>query len=163
MHEISKDSSFSTDVVKKRVEFNLTNVERTRTNRVVVTYSLKELLNEEQTVELKFFLYDTNNAEVANISANQTLSAGESDEFSTNVPINASLEGNLTLSANLNSKQYSVVVKEPITLGAPTGFFVFGENMGTTGNVLAIIILIVIGVAVYFLIKRKKISKKMNE
>lgn len=161
--EISKDSSFTVDVVKKRVEFNVTNAERTRANRVAVTYSLKELLNEAQTIQLQFFLYDANNQEVANASANQTLSAGESDEFSTNIPVNASL-GNLTLSASLNSQDYSVSVKPPISIGgAPTGFFVLGDNLGTTGNVLAIIILIVGVVVVFFFLKRKKISKKPSQ
>ena len=160
--EILRNSEFSVDVVKKRIEFNITGAERTRTDRVVVTYSLDELLNEEQTVVLQFFLYDAGNQEVGNASANQTLSAGESDEFSTNIAINESLEGNVSLSANLNSQQYSVSVREPITLGAPTGFFVFGDNFGTTGNVLAIIILIVGVVVIFFFLKRKKISKKIN-
>lgn len=160
--EISKNSEFSVQIVKKRVAFNLTAVERTRTNRVVVTYSLDELLNEEQTVQLEFFLYDAANQQVANASENQTLSAGESNEFSTNVPINESLEGNLTLSVNLNSEQYSSSVREPIVLGSPTGFFVFGDNLGTTGNVLAIVILIIGAVVVFFLLKGKKISKKLS-
>ncbi|MEK6830058.1 MAG: hypothetical protein AABY15_08130 [Nanoarchaeota archaeon] len=157
--EITKSSDFTVSVVKKSVEFNITDVKRTRQDRVVVTYSLEELLDEEQTVQLQFFLYDANNQEVANTSANQTLSKGVSDDFSTNIPINASLEGNLTLTANLNSKQYSSSVREPIVLGAPTGFFALGDDLGTTGNILAIVILIAAVAAVTFFVKRKKNSK----
>jgi hypothetical protein len=165
--EVIKNSEFSVNVVKKRIDFNITEVERTREDRVVVRYSLKELLDEEQTVELQFFLYDDASKEVGNTSVNQTLSAGRSSNFRTNIPVNisylnASIENNLTLSAKLNSEQFSVSVNEPITLGAPTGFFVFGDDMGTTGNVLAIVILIVAGIAVYFFVKRKKISKLMQ-
>ena len=111
---------------------------------------------------MQFFLYDANNAEVANASANQTLSAGESDDFSTDVAINESIGENvtLTLTASVNAQQYSVSVREPITLGAPTGFFVLGEDLGTTGNVAAIVVLIVVVVAVFFFLKRKKVSKK---
>jgi len=139
-------------------------VQRTRLDRVVVSYNLEELLGEEQTVELQFFLYDVSNAEVANASANQTLSAEESDNFATNIAINGSLydeNSTLTLSANVNAQQYSVSVREPIVLGSPTGLFVLGDDLGTTGNVLAIIILIVGGVAVFFFLKRKSISKKL--
>lgn len=162
--EVIKNSEFSVNVVKKRVDFNITEVERTREDRVVVRYSLKELLDEEQTVELQFFLYDDANKEVGNASVNQTLSARRSSNFRTNIPVNVSylnvsIVNNLTLSAKLNSEQFSVSVNEPISLGAPTGFFVFGDDMGTTGNVLAIVILIVAGIAVYFFVKRKKISK----
>lgn len=165
--EVIKNSEFSVNVVKKRIDFNITEVERTREDRVVVRYSLKELLDEEQIVELQFFLYDDANKEVGNTSVNQTLSAGRNSNFRTNIPVNisylnTSIENNLTLSAKLNSEQFSVSVNEPITLGAPTGFFVFGDNMGTTGNVLAIVILIVAGIAVYFFVKRKKISKLMK-
>ena len=162
--QIMKNSEFSVEVMKKRVDFNITDVQRTRQDRVVVSYDLKELLNEEQTVQLQFFLYDESNAEVANASANQTLLAGESDDFNTNIAINESLGENmtLTLSANVNAQQYSVSVKKPITLTAPTGFFVLGDNLGTTGNVLAIVILLVGVIAIFFFLKRKKISKKVD-
>ena len=56
--ELLRNSEFSVNVVEKRVEFNITDVERTRQDRVVVSYDLTELLDEEQTVELQFFLYD---------------------------------------------------------------------------------------------------------
>jgi hypothetical protein len=160
--EILKNSEFSVNVIKKRVEFNITSVERTRLNRVVVTYSLQELLNESQNVSLQFFLFNSSDQQVVNISENQTLLALESDEFDTNIPINASLEGNLTLTANLNSEKYSVSVKEPIVLGTPTGFFALGDDLGTTGNVVAIAILVIVIIGIYFFLKRKKIPKKVS-
>jgi hypothetical protein len=159
--EIIKNSDFSVEVVNKKVEFNITAVERTRTDRVVVSYNLKELLNEKQNVSLKFFLYDASNAEVGNATVNQTLSAGRSKDFTTNIAINESLQGNLTLSANVNAEQYFVSVKKPITLTTPTGFFALGENLGTTGNILAIVILLVAIVGIFFLLKRKNIFKKV--
>lgn len=163
--EIIKNSEFSVEVLKEKIEFNITEVERTRKDRVVVSYSLKELLNETQTVGLDFFLYDTSNAEAGNASVNQTLSAGESDNFRTNIAINESLGENmtLTLTANLNSEKYSVSVKEPIVLGAPTGFFALGEDLGTTGNVLAIVILIAVVAGIFFLIKGNKFFKKSSK
>ncbi len=158
--EILKNSEFSIDVVKKRVEFNVTDVKRTRQNRVVVTYSLDELLDEEQVVQLQFFLYNAANQEVGNATTNQTLSAGESNKFNTNLVVNESLEGNLTLSASLNSQQYSVSVREPIVLGSPTGFFLLGDNLGTTGNILAIVILLGGLVVIYIFFLRRKVNSK---
>ena len=163
--EIMKNSEFSVDIIKKKIEFNITEVERTRKDRVVVYYSLQELLDEEQNISLQFFLYDAVNSQAGNASINQILSAGESDDFKTNIAINESLDENttLTLTANVNSEKYSVSVKEPIVLGAPTGFFVLGDDLGTTGNVFAIVILIVVVAGVFFLIKRMKVSKKSNK
>jgi hypothetical protein len=160
-----KNSEFSVDIIKKKIEFNITEVERTRKDRVVVYYSLQELLDEEQNISLQFFLYDAVNSQAGNASINQILSAGESDDFKTNIAINESLDENttLTLTANVNSEKYSVSVKEPIVLGAPTGFFVLGDDLGTTGNVFAIVILIVVVAGVFFLIKRMKVSKKSNK
>jgi len=127
-----------------------------------LTLILQQLKEQKQTVDLKFFLYDAGNAEVGNASVNQTLSAGGSKDFTTNIAINKSLEGNLTLSANLNAEQYSVSVKKPITLTTPTGFFALGENLGTTGNVLAIVILLAVIVGIFFLVKGKKFFKKSS-
>jgi hypothetical protein len=159
--ETIKSSDFAVSVVKKRVEFNITEVERTRQSRVVVTYSLEELLNEAQTVQLQFFLYDANNQQVANVSVNQSLSAGQNGKFSTNIPINASLGSNitLTLSANINAENYSTSVNKPITLITPTGFFALGDNLGTTGNIVAIAVLVVAVAAVTFFLRRRKSSK----
>ncbi len=154
--EISKDSEFSVNVVKKRFIFNLTGVERTRADTVSVSYSLQELLNEKQSIDMKFLFYDSNNQQVANASLIQNLSAGQEDEFTANVPINESLKGNLTLAVNLNSQQYTSTIREPIVLGSPTGFFVFGDNLGTTGNVLAIVILLAVVAGVVFFLRRKK-------
>ena len=95
-------------MIKKRFTFNLADVQRTSADTVRVTYSLVELLNEEQTLSLKFSLFDSAELEVAGISENQTLAAGESDEFRTDILINESLEGNLTLSVDLNSEKYSI-------------------------------------------------------
>jgi len=120
---------------------------------------LAELIGEDQDVQLFFSIKDASGVEVANVTQNSSIDANETNNFRANIPINSSLEGNLTLSASLNLQQYSVSVNEPITLGAPTGFFVLGDDLGTTGNVLAIIVLVIIGAAVYFfVIRRKKAS-----
>ena len=160
--EISKSSEFTIQVIKKRFEFNLTEVQRTRGDRVRVTYSLEELLNEEQTVQLKFLLFNAANQQVANVSQNQTLSPGESNEFRTNIPINESLEGNLTLNVNLNSKTYSSSVREPITLGAPVGgFAIFGEGGLGTGGVAVVLVVVVVLVVIFFVVRKMKRSGKI--
>lgn len=157
--ELSRTSDFVINVIKKRVSFNLTKVERTRQDRVRVSYLLEDLSGEEQTVYLQFSLFDANNQQVSNASGNHTLAANASQKFRIIVPVNESLEGNLTLGVDLNSEKYSSSVKEPIILGAPTGFLIF-EDMGATGNVAVIIGLALIAIAVFFILKRVKYPKK---
>ncbi len=157
--ETSASKTFAINVAQKKLDFKITKVQRTSLSRVRVDYSLAELIGEDQDVQLFFSIKDASGVEVANVTQNSSIDANETNNFRANIPINSSLEGNLTLSASLNLQQYSVSVNEPITLGAPTGFFVLGDDLGTTGNVLAIIVLVIIGAAVYFfVIRRKKAS-----
>ena len=160
--ETSASKTFTVNVAQKKLDFEITDVQRTSLGRVRVDYSLTELTGADQDVQMQFFILDASGVQVANASQNSSVDANETDDFRANIAINETLEGNLTLSASINSQQYSISVREPITLGAPTGFFVLGDDLGTTGNVLAIVILVVGGVAVYFFfVRRKAISRKM--
>ncbi|MFH1311314.1 MAG: hypothetical protein ABIH65_02825 [Nanoarchaeota archaeon] len=157
--EISKYFEFTINVLKKRFEFSLTDVQRTRADMVRVTYSLEELLNEEQTLDMKFSLLDSANNEVATVSENQNLSAGDIKEFRTNIPVNESLEGDLTLTVDLNSATYSSSVKEIITLGAPIGgFAIFGDNGLGTGGFILILVVVAILVGIFFIVRKMRIS-----
>ncbi|MEX2017174.1 MAG: NEW3 domain-containing protein [Candidatus Pacearchaeota archaeon] len=159
--ETSASKSFTVNVLQKRLGFSILDVQRTSLGRVRVDYALTELTGEGQDVQMQFFILDASGVEVANASQNSSVDANETDNFRANIAINSSLEGNMTLSVNVNSQQYSVSVREPITLGSPTGFFVLGDDLGTTGNVLAIVVLVVVVAGVYFFFTRRKVSRKM--
>ncbi len=154
--EFSRTSKFIVDVVKKTIMFDLIQVQRIKANTVRVGYSLEDLSGEDQSVELKFFLYDSNNSEVANATTDHNVSANKTKEFRTDIGINESLEGNLTLAVNYNSEQYSSSVREGISLGPYTGFSIFG-GIGT-GGIIAIIVVLV-SVAAFFIVRRIRKSK----
>ncbi len=146
-------SNFVIHVVERTVDFNLTKVERIRKDKVRVNYFLEDLSGEEQIVDLEFLLLDIDDLEVSNASVNHTLDANDTKRFRIIVPINESLEGNLTLSVSLNLKEYSSSVNEPIILRSPTGFLIF-EGMGAAGNVAVILAIALVIVAVFFILKR---------
>lgn len=160
--EILKESSFAVNIVKKNLEFNITDVAKTRDDNVRVRYSLKDLSGEAQNITFNFLIIDNSNKEVANLSENYSLSANSTKKLSSNIPINESLNGTLTLSVNYNSKEDSYSIKEPITLGSPTGFLVLGD-MGTTGNVAIGVGIIIVIVVVFFVVRRSKMRSKQQK
>ncbi len=159
--EILKESSFAVNIVKKNLEFNITDVARTRDDNVRVRYSLKDLAGEAQNITFNFLILDVSNKQVANLSENYSLPANSTRKLSANIPINESLNGTLTLSVNYNSKEDSYSVREPITLGSPTGFLVLGD-IGTTGSVAIGAGIIILAVAVFFFARRFKIFRKQK-
>ncbi len=156
--ETSAVKDITINVLQKKLDFNITNVQRTRANRVTVDYTLTELSGENQDLTIFFSIKDGSGLEAANVSQNSSIDANKTDDFRVNIPINESLEGNVTLSAAFNSQIYSNSVLEPITLGAPTGgvlggFVIFGGE-GVTGNI-AIIVIVLLAIIVIFFVARK--------
>lgn len=146
------------NVLEKKLDLDITNVERTRENRVTVDYLLIELAGEAQDVEVLFTITDAAGLAIASTSQNSSIDANETDDFRVNIPINESLEGNLTLLAAFNSQVYSSSVLEPITLGAVTGGAIFG-GVGTGGFLIVLIVAVVL-VAVFFAARKMRQSGK---
>ncbi len=156
--ETSEVKDITINVLQKKLDFNITNVQRTRTDRVRVDYTLTELSGENQDLTIFFSIKDGSGLEAANVSQNSSIDANKTDDFSVNIPINESLEGNMTLSASFNSQIFSNSVLEPIILGASTGgvlggFVIFGGE-GVTGN-LGIIVIVLLAIIVIFFVARK--------
>lgn len=147
-----KDLTF--EVVEEKIGFELLDAQRTREDRVRVIYELSELTGENQDVEISFAISDETGLEVADTSENVSIDANDTDEFRTNIEINESLNGTMTLSVSYNSEIYSSSVAEPITLGAPVGgFAIFGEDgIGTGGTIFVIVVL---GLGLVFLAVRR--------
>lgn len=158
--ETAVSKGFSVNVAKEKLGFDILSAERTRKERVRVYYSLEELSGEDQNVELYFSLLDSAGQEVSNASANRSIDANSTGEYKINLPINQSLEGNLTLSASYGSEIYSSSVQEPIMLGAPVGgFAVFGGTGTGSIIILAVVVLALIAILVIVKIRKKTISK----
>jgi len=148
------------NVLQKKLDFEVTNVQRTRGDRVRVDYSLTELSGENQNVEVYFSILDVSGLDVANTSQNSSVDANETGNFRVNIPVNEFLEGNLTLSAAFNSQVYSSSVLEPISLGAPIGgFAIFGGEGGAGGIIIVLIVALVI-VAIFFVVRKMRQSGK---
>ena len=160
--ETSGTGSFTVNVIEKTLDFNITNVQRTSQTKVRVDYSLKDLSGQDQNVSLFFSILDNSSADVGNVSQNKTLGANKSGNYNVNIPINESLEGNLTLSANVNLEQYSNSVSEPITLGAPIGGFAIFGGQGGAGSLIVLIVVVLILGVVFFLVRRMRTAKSKS-
>ena len=157
--ETSAGKTFNLNVEKKKLEFDIIDAQRTRNDRVRVVYSLQELIGSDQDVEVYFSILDSGNKELANFSQNRSIDANSTDEFTANIPINESLQGNFSLSANANSEVYKTSVLEPITLGTPVGgFAIFGQGLGT-GSILILVAIVLALVVIIFVARRMRKAK----
>ena len=70
------------------------------------------------------------------------------------VSVDETLEGELTLVADLNSEIYSASVRERVVIsGTPTaGFAIFGGEGGAGGFIIFLIIVVVL-VAIFFIVR----------
>lgn len=141
---VSKD--FTINVESKKLNATVISAQRTKSNQVRVSYSLEDLSGKDQNVTVSFEILDANNTEVGNASDVQIVAANATEELKLNVPINASAEGNMSLSGKFNSEVYSGTVLEPIT-GAPISGFAALGDLGTgsyavVGGVLVILLVL---------------------
>lgn len=158
--EVTASQTLSVNVLQKKLDFNITNVQRTREDRVRVDYALAELAGEDQDLQIFFSITDSSGLQVANTSQNSSIDANETDDFRVNIPINETLEGNLTLSAAFNSQVYSSSVLEPISLGAPIGGFAIFEGIGGAGGFIVLVVVVLVLVTVFFIARRLRQSGK---
>ncbi len=157
--QVYVSKQFVLQVETKKLEFDLIAADRTRLDKVRIIYSLGELTGEAQDVALKFLLIGAGAEEVAFIEENRSLKANATKEFTANMPINESLEGELELVINYNSEIYSSSVREPIVLGAPIGGAAIFEDIGT-GEIAIIVIVLVSLVLALFVVKKIRSSGK---
>lgn len=158
--EATASQTFTVNVLQKKLNFNITNVQRTREDRVRVDYSLTELAGEDQDVQILFGITDASGLQVANTSQNSSINANQTDDFRVNIPINESLEGNLILSAAFNSQVYSSSVLEPITLGAPIGGFAIFAGVGGAGGVIILVVVVLVLIVIFFIARKMRQSGK---
>ncbi len=153
--QTSTSSPFVINVVPITFEFNLNEVRKIRSDEVRVSYVLTELANENQSIEMHFALKDNQSQIVSEVNEINNLTANLTEEFETILPVNESVEGNLTLQTDINSQIYSSSVEEPVVLGAPPllGFVALGDVITTTGG-LIVLVFVVMALAIIVLVAR---------
>ena len=157
-------TQITVNVIQKTFEFNLTNVRKIRNDEVRATYVLTDLLGEDQVVELEFSLFDNESVKVSNLSESINLTANSTEEFRSILEINESLEleGNLTISVDIDSQAYSSSVNEAIVLSSPPllGFAIF-DQMGGTGGLIVLVVSILAIFTIIFISRTLRRSKKI--
>ncbi|MEM3092025.1 MAG: NEW3 domain-containing protein, partial [Candidatus Pacearchaeota archaeon] len=158
--EISESKQFIVNVLEKKLDLIVNDVQRVTPTRVRIIYTLKELSGESQFVQLKFSLFSSDNKEISNTTQNKSINPNEEKEFVASMRINKSINGTLNLVTFYNSQIFSSSLSEPINLGTPIGgFVILGERFGASKFVI-IPIIIVVFAATFFILK--KIRKLHN-
>jgi photosystem II stability/assembly factor-like uncharacterized protein len=151
--EISKSIDFSAEILEKEIEFSLISVEREAKTLVKIVYSLNDLSNTDQDVELQFLLFDSDNNALLEVKESKSILADSKNQFELLIPIDQSLRGELILLVNLNSKTYSTFVQENVILGSLIGFTMF-EDFGDIDNVSSITLILIFLVFAFFIMRR---------
>lgn len=162
--QVSESKAVVINVLNEKLALDILNTKRTTKGRVRVDYSLEELSGGNQSVEIFFSLLNSGGQEVSNASTNKSIDANATEEFKIYIPINKSLEGNLTLSTKFNSEIYSNSVQEPIVLGAPVGGFAIFEGIGA-GSIVVLVVVVFALIAILIVVRRMmrgKSNKKIN-
>ena len=152
--EISEFSGFVVEILEKKLRFDLIEVSRVGDAQIKIIYLVEELSGLEQEVEMQFLLFDSNDEKAVEVKEIKLVSANSQQEFEILIPVDSSLEGELSLLVNLNSETYSTFIQENIILGSPaSGFAVFGER-GNTDKILSVIFIILFLVFAFFIVRR---------
>ncbi|MBU1027693.1 MAG: hypothetical protein KKF48_01480, partial [Nanoarchaeota archaeon] len=152
--EINKTTGFVVEVVDKEIGFELIKVEREKKDQIKILYSLQELSNLDQKVELQFLLFGSNGEKVAELEEFKELLTNSEQEFESFILIDSFLEGELNLLININSETYSGFVQENLVLGAPaTGLPILGD-LGTRDNIVSVIMVVLFLIFAFFVVRK---------
>lgn len=158
--EINKKIEFFAEILDKKIEFNIKNVEREGSDKIKIIYSLKELSGIKQNLELEFLLVDESGRKVLEAIDERTLEPNSEGEFITKIVHDKILEGGYKLLVNINSETYSAFIQEDVLLSPVSGFSVFGESIENTDTFISIMVITAFIVFAFFSIKRTLMHKK---
>jgi len=164
--DLSKGVDFNLEIIEQKLSFDLIKVERITEEEIKIIYLLEELSGLEQSINnLQFLLFNSDNEKISEVSETRIVSADSKQEFEILIPIEPLLEGELSLLINMDSESYSTFTQEDIILGAPvSGFFIFGEKIRSSGNIISLILIVLFFVFTFFIVrkilKHRKKSKK---
>jgi hypothetical protein len=152
--ETNASSSFLVEIIERRLEFVLIDVSRDSDESVRVLYSIEDVSGEDQDVDLQFLLFDLDGMQVAEVNETKSIPASTKQEFETLIPIDETLEGQLTLLANLNSETFSTFIQESVFLGTPLAGFTIFDRIGGTDNIVTVVLVILFLGFAFFVIRR---------
>ncbi|MDO8550952.1 MAG: hypothetical protein Q7S39_12495 [Ignavibacteria bacterium] len=160
--EASASATFNVEIAGKQVDIKLTNVERATNDKVKIDYTLEELAEKDQQIDLQFLLFDADNKQIAEVSDTKFISAGVKDEYEIFIPISETLEGEIRLLVNLNSDTYSTFVQENLVLGAPVSGLAIFSNRAFRDNMISGLIVVLFLTFTFFIVRRIRTHKSVH-
>lgn len=148
------EKTFKVTIVQAKLGLKINEI-KTQVGMLQISYSLQDLSDSAQSVNLEFALIDEFNVEIIKDSKIVELGKGEVKEENVIMTIPDNLVGEYTLVLNADSEAASVVSREKVLLGssgATTGFALLSQSGQRI--VPIVIIAIIILVAGYFIIRR---------
>jgi len=163
--ESSQSTSFSVEIMEKKLDFELVEAKRGQNGFIEVFYSLVDSSGVDQEVEVQFLLFDREENKVVEFSEFKSVSANTKEQYQTSIPVEEDVKGDLSLLVNLNSETYSGFVEESIFIGPRvTGLAIFSDLDNANKIIYSVVIifcLIFIGFVIVRIFKlRKKAGKK---
>lgn len=139
--ESARPGSFWVKINDKKLGFGIIEAKRNENGLVDVSYNLEEKSGIDQTVSLKFTLFDEGNQKIAELGDSKQVVKNTKNSFVSSIPIGDEINGKMSLLININSEVYSAFVYEDIVLPPrTTGFAVFSGDRVLNGGISGIII-----------------------
>ncbi len=161
--ESNKSINFTAEIIEKKLALELINAERVNKNTLRIIYSLAELSDIEQEVEVGIILFGHDNEKLAELTETRKIVASSTHQFETELDIPPSLEGSFNLLINAISETSSTFVQEEILLGKSKigGFAILDKDKQDT--FFSIVLAIIFGIFAVFIIRRILKLKKIKE
>jgi hypothetical protein len=162
--QISKSHNIEVEIVPITFEFDILDVRKIG-NIVRARYEIQEVSGGDQTMNIKFSLFDNESLKIAEVEKLVNLSANEKERFRIDIPINESLSGEIMIHLDINSQKYSSSVEESIVLNSMPilGFATVGEFITGTGGAITLIVVVLALISIIFIARRarkRRIVKK---
>jgi len=139
--EVNKSVSFNVEILERRLKVELVTLEKRKDNQVLVVYTLEELSDVSQQVEVAISLVNEKGETEAEFKDSKTVNAGSKQQFEAVLVSEGFLGGNYNLFINAKSPTSSAFLQEEIVLGSPNiqGLSILDESRK---NIVIIVILV---------------------
>jgi len=161
--EENVSTSFTVEIVKKTLGFELINLERDLDERVKIDYLIEEFSGEEQEVYVEFLIFDVDGRKVAGGNQTSFINSDEKKNFQKYLTIPPGLEGELGILINFNSETYSGFIQENIVLGRTISGFTIFDRIGGTDNLISFGFIILFLVFTFFVVRGIRKHRKNAE
>jgi len=159
--EGGKDTSFSLEIIEKKLNVELNDIKREGKNKLRIVYSISEVSNQEQDVEVEIIGMDNSGKKIFEVKETRKMASGATEQYETTADIADFSGSNINILINAKSGIASAFVQQGVILGNPplVGLAVLA-GIGNTGAGVVIIVL-VMGVFSFFIVRRIIKFRKM--